>query len=318
MAPGQEQWARRLWSRGLLQARAIIRLRVAAGMTVLLWLTLTGCSTGLAPAEYQAELTATSNAVGSALDQVAKAYSPETLTAELGEAQTAATAAADHLAQLAPPGEVSDLHTDVIAGLRQLATDLSLLASEVTAQQLCAAPSVMASISSQPSVERLRGTAAAFASGTNSERYSWGEFLPQLVPPPDRRLPSGHLLIDHRGSGENKLEVDNGAERDAVVALAQGGRAVLTVYVGGKQKATVDRISDGTYDLYYTLGTDWDEQLQVFTRTCEFARLDQPRALTTQRFRDRIEYTIWQIGLEPSSGGNTTVTPIDSKDFPKG
>jgi hypothetical protein len=298
--------------------RAIIRLRVVAGMTVLFWLTLTGCSTGLAPAEYQAELTTTSNAIGSALDQVAKAQSPETLTAELQEAQTAATAAADHLAQLAPPGQVRALHTDVIAGLRQLATDLSQLANEVTARQLCAAPSVVANISNQASVERLRGTAAALASGSNKERYSWGEFLPQPVAQPDRRLPSGHLLIDHRGSGQNKLEVDNGTDRDAVVALSQGGRAILSVYVGSKQKATVEQINDGTYDLYYTAGADWDEQLQAFTRTCEFARFDQPTTFTTTRFSDRIEYTLWQVGLEPRIGGNATVTQIDPKDFPKG
>ncbi|MGH8899904.1 MAG: hypothetical protein ACRDZ4_23425 [Egibacteraceae bacterium] len=112
----------------------------------------------------------------------------------------------------------------------------------------------MATISTQESVNRLRATAAALG----STGYQWGEFLPPPTPLPERRLPNGQLVADHRHPGRNLLTIDNGTERDAVVALVQAGNTIVSVYATSGNKATVRKISDGGYELYETTGVDWD------------------------------------------------------------
>jgi hypothetical protein len=278
---------------------------------------LTGCGAALSRTAYQAELTTTSTAIDSALEEVAKAEPFQGLADQLNQAQTVVTDAADRLEQITPPDSVSAVNAELVEGMRELANDLVQLADEVISLQLCTTPSVMASLSNKESVERLRAAVARLASGPNGESYSWGEFLPQAVAQSDRRLPTGHLVLDHRSTGENQLEVNNDAEQDAVVTLAQGGRSILSVYVGSKQKFTADRIGDGTYDIYFTSGTDWDEQLRAFTRTCEFARFDEPTTFVSTRSGNTIYYRIWQISLMPRIGGNAPVSQVDPKDFPK-
>lgn len=264
----------------------------------------------LSPAAYQAELATADGAVGPALEQVITAQSLETLTIELGEAQTAATDAANRLNDLLPPAEIGAVHADLTAGLHQLATDLSQLTGEVASLQLCAAPSVTASLSTNDGMNRLR--AAAVALGQSG--YQWGQFLPQPTAPTDRHLPNGHIVVDNRAPGSNQMEVDNGTGQDAVVTLSQAGRAIVSLYVASGQGATLRRISDGAYDLYYTVGTDWDEPLRTFTRACAFSRFDQLATFTSTRS----EYTVLSIGLQPTISGTATTSEVDPEVFPKG
>ncbi|MGH8903827.1 MAG: hypothetical protein ACRDYA_19665 [Egibacteraceae bacterium] len=263
----------------------------------------------LSPAAYQAELAAAEGAVAPVLDQVAKAPALDTLTAELGRAQVAATDAANRLDGVLPPDQIRVVHADLTAGLRQLAADLSQLAGEVASLQLCAAPAVTASLSTKDSMNRLRSAAAALGQGS----YQWGQFLPPPTAPPDRHLPNGHIVVDNRAPGSNQLEVDNGTGQDAVITLSQAGRPIVSVYVASTKTATLRRISDGAYDLYYTVGTDWDEPLRTFTRTCGFSRFDQLATFTSTRS----EYTILSIGLQPTIGGTATTTKVDPQAFPK-
>lgn len=319
-----------MWQEAGLRAR--LGTVVASALTLLL-VTLAGCAptsteeapletvsptleaatptpAALPPAAYQAELAATDGAVGPALDLVIKAPSLETLTVELGKAQTAATDAANRLDGILPPAQIRAVHADLTAGLRQLATDLSQLTGEVASLQLCAAPSLIASLSTKDSLNRLRGAAAALGQGG----YQWGQFLPQPTAPADRRLPNGHIVVDNRAPGRNHLEVDNGTGQDAVVTLSQAGRAIVSLYVASGQDATLRQVSDGAYDLYYTIGTDWDEPLRTFTRACEFSRFDQVVTFTSTRS----EYTILSIGLQPTIGGTATTSEVDPQSFPKG
>ncbi|MGH3923651.1 MAG: hypothetical protein ACRDTT_12415, partial [Pseudonocardiaceae bacterium] len=92
---------------------------------------------------------------------------------------------------------------------------------------------------------------------------------------------------------------------------------IVSVYVSKRSEATVEKIDDGSYELFYTSGTDWDDQLETFTRSCQFERFDEPADFTTTSVTDGIQYTVMSIGLQPRIGGNARTTPVPSDSFPK-
>lgn len=42
------------------------------------------------------------------------------------------------------------------------------------------------------------------------------------------------------------------------------------------------------YELFYTTGTDWDDQLKTFTRSCQFTRFEKPAEFTTTQVKGGI------------------------------
>ncbi|MGH3812073.1 MAG: hypothetical protein ACRDUV_06400, partial [Pseudonocardiaceae bacterium] len=105
--------------------------------------------------------------------------------------------------------------------------------------------------------------------------------------------------------------------RDAVVKLVQGGSPVVSVYVGKGSETTVGKINDGSYELFYTSGIDWDGQLKTFTRSCLFERFEESVEFTTVPVQGGIKYTIQSIGLQPRIGGNAQTAEVPSQSFPK-
>ncbi|MEO7195183.1 MAG: hypothetical protein ABIZ05_10220 [Pseudonocardiaceae bacterium] len=251
-----------------------------------------------------------------AFDRLNSAGSPDDFRAALEQASTATSDAARQL-DANPPAEVQATHRDLIAGLQQLATDLSQLNDQVASMDLCAAPSILASVSNTPGVNALRTVREALSSGQPGTSYQWGEFLPAATPLPDRQLTNGQLVDSLQRNGRGQLTIDNGADSDAVVKLVQGGRPIASVYVLKRSNATVGQINDGSYELFYTSGADWDNQLKVFTRSCQFERFDQAVEFTTTSVSNGIEYTEETVGLQPTINGNAQTEPVPAKSFPR-
>lgn len=200
--------------------------------------------------------------------------SPEDARAELEQASTAALEAA-RLLGVDPPAEVLAVHRDLLAGLGKLAADMSQLSDQAASMELCAAPSILAAVSNAPGVNSLRTVREALGSGRLGASYQWGEFLPAPTLMRERRLANGRLVDSMRRAGSGRLEVGNGTEHDAVVKLVQAGKPRVSVYVGKGSNATVGKINDGSYELFFTSGTDWDDQLKTFTRSCQFQRFEE-------------------------------------------
>lgn len=271
----------------------------------------------LTPSEYQTVLQQSGVVLGSALQQIAQAPTNEALAAEVTAAATLAGEMVGDLDQSVPPIAVRATHRDLVAGIRRFATELSGVADQVASLQLCAAPSVIAALSTAPSMERLRQAAAALGAPSSGQPYVWGEFLPAPTPLSEHRLGNGQLVTDQRRGGDGEFEVQNGTDQDAMVSLSQAGSAILGVYVTAGQTATVASIPDGVYDLFFNSGAGWDEQLKTFTRACEFSRFDEPAEFVTTETADGIQYTIQTITLQPVVGGNADVSKVDPEAFPK-
>jgi hypothetical protein len=270
----------------------------------------------LTPTVYQEKLREANDALAPAFEHLANAGSLDDARAALDQASSAASEAAQVL-DIAPPTEALTTHHDLLAGLRQLATDMSGLSSQVTSMELCGLPSVLPSVSNATGVNSLRTVREDYGSGRLGSSYQWGEFLPASTPLPERRLANGRLVDNQRRNGRGRLEIDNGAEHDAVVKLVQGGRPIVSVYVSQGSKTTVEQISDGSYDLFFTSGTDWDEQLKSFTRSCQFERFAESAEFTTKSVKGGIQYTVQSIGLKPSIEGNARTESVSPQSFPQ-
>jgi hypothetical protein len=90
----------------------------------------------LAPSAYQEKLRSASSAVAPVFDRLANTGSPEDARTELEQASVAASDAA-RLLDVDLPAEVLAVHRDLLAGLRQLATELSQLSDQAAAMELC-------------------------------------------------------------------------------------------------------------------------------------------------------------------------------------
>jgi len=134
---------------------------------------------------------------------------------------------------------------------------------------------------------------------------------------PERRLVNGQLIDTMQRGGKGQLRVDNGTGHDAVVELVQAGKPVVSVYVATGLNTTVDDINDGSYELFYTSGTDWDGQLETFTRSCSFKRFQTPVNFTTTPIEGgAVRSTTQVVGLRDQAGGNARTT-VPGQSFPR-
>jgi hypothetical protein len=270
----------------------------------------------LTPTAYQEKLRDASSALAPAFAHLGAAASLEDARAALDQTSSAASEAA-RLLNVDPPADVLTAHRDLLAGLRRLATDMSVLSGQVESMELCAMPSVLPSFSNATGVNSLRTVRDELRSGRLGPSYQWGEFLPAPTPLPERRLANGRLVDNQRRNGRGQLKIDNSAEHDAVVKLVQGGRPIVSVYVRQNSKTTVEQISDGNYELFYTSRTDWDDRLRTFTRSCQFQRFEQTANFSTTSVRGGIQYTVQSVGLKPRIGGNARTEKIPAQSFPR-
>lgn len=296
---------------------AIIALGICA-------VAIAGCSSqittaaapaALSPTVYQDKLRSVDIAVAAAMDRFATARSPEEARAGLEQASAAMVEAAQ-LLDINPPAEAQAVHRELLAGLRQLIVDLSHLRDQAMSRTLCAAPSIMGSVSNGPGMTSLRSVREALGSGRAGVSYHWGDSLPAPAQLPERRLATGQLIERMHQDGRGQLHIDNGTGHDAVVELVHDGKPVVSVYVGQGSKTTVDTIDDGSYELFYTSGIDWDGQLKTFTRSCLFKRFETPVNFTTIPIGGAIRSTTQAVSLRDKMGENTRTT-VPAQSFPR-
>jgi len=114
-------------------------------------------------------------------------------------------------------------------------------------------------------------------------------------------------------NGEGELRIENGLDLDAVAVLSRiDGASVVAIYVLNHGNFTITGIQDGTYELYFTLGEDWDSERTRFTRRRSLSRFDDPFGFTTTA----TTYTAWTVTLHPVEGGTAETEPVPEDEFP--
>lgn len=136
----------------------------------------------------------------------------------------------------------------------------------------------------------------------------------QVPQPPPRRLTTGTVIREvgaRNGLGE--LTIENGLDVDAVAVLTQQGSSWLfAVYVLNHGTHTVGGIPDGTYELYFTLGEDWDAETAQFTRKRSLSRFEDTFPYSTTD----TTYAIWSVTLHAVAGGSASTEGVPEDTFP--
>ena len=137
---------------------------------------------------------------------------------------------------------------------------------------------------------------------------------PTPLPSPTltRRLATGTVIKEvGPRNGDGELTVENGLDLDAVAVLSRDGW-LLAVYVRHNSSHTVTGIPDGSYELYFTLGEDWDAEQGAFTRRRDLSRFEEPFPFTSTA----TTYSIWSVTLHPVPGGTANSQDVPENQFP--
>jgi len=124
--------------------------------------------------------------------------------------------------------------------------------------------------------------------------------------------------------GDGELIVDNvlGWD-DAVAVLTSEGsnQTVVAVYVRQGDTSTIRGISDGTYDLYFATGENWNSNTDKFTESAGYYVFEDPFRFDTYTTEDEeyiyTHYSSWTVTLYIKDEGNATTNSINETAFPE-
>lgn len=126
---------------------------------------------------------------------------------------------------------------------------------------------------------------------------------------------NGSVLTRNMASGDGRLTIENGRDQDALVALtrANATKPLLAVYVRANSSTTIRNIADGTYDVYFTHGNDWDKFSNQFTANVSRMKFRDSLRFTTTR----TQYTAWEITVHAVAGGTAPTDHVSPGNFPQ-
>jgi hypothetical protein len=146
------------------------------------------------------------------------------------------------------------------------------------------------------------------------------------------RFDNGHVIERNMGSGLGKLVLQNKKnDVDAVVVLTSTSsrKPLLAVYAHRKKDCTVTGIPNGTYRVYYWLGSDWNRHMHGFLTTVDRGRYKDPLEYSTTSWtarwsdafynysQQRTQYTGWTLTLYGVEGGTAHTAAVSESEFPK-
>ncbi|MFD7579815.1 hypothetical protein [Kitasatospora sp. NPDC059817] len=260
------------------------------------------------PPPYGPVLGTTIDPVNTALGQVAGAKTLGDLDGVLGGIATSARTAGRSLGLADEPAAVTTAQTELVRALTSLATDATKVRGDIKSRGVCAVGSAQAELGASEGLAAVSAALAKMAAAGYPTTFA----VPQTPKQQSRSLDNGTLVREGRLRGEGVFKVDNGGRGDAVVSLALNGKSVHSVYVAKGQKASIEGVEDGTYEVYFAGGVDWDSDTKAFTQSCRFTKFQDTLAFETGRTA-----TSWSITLQPTVGGNAKTDEVDENSFPQ-
>jgi hypothetical protein len=107
--------------------------------------------------------------------------------------------------------------------------------------------------------------------------------------------------------------------QDAVAVLTPVGSKfpLVAVYIRAGDSFTIKGIKDGSYELYFKLGEDWDDQQGQFTRNVTRERFMELLSFETSSVAGGVQFTTITVTLYELPEGNAETTPVPEEEFPK-
>jgi hypothetical protein len=138
-----------------------------------------------------------------------------------------------------------------------------------------------------------------------------------IVIPKNRSLPSSTVLVSPAKRGRGSLKVSNGTGSDAYIKLVDplSRKLVAAFYVKSSSAFKLKKVPDGTYQVLFVLGEDWDSKTRSFTGSKSFAKFDRSLSFTTTQSANRIQYRVFELTLNPVVGGDATTSRVGEQEF---
>jgi hypothetical protein len=265
--------------------------------------------------EYGAILAAAIKPLQSALKDLDEAKAYKGLKGRVTAVEAAAAKAVTVLSPITPPAELAQEHSQLVTAVQTFHDDLGGLSSKVGDKALCTGSAVRAGMGNAHGTSALRDALAAVYAKLPGDPPALK--FPRAGQKGDARPSNGKLIRHPSGDGRGELTINNGGSNDAVVTLSKGRKPALAVYVRKGKKHTVSGVPDGTYTVFFTGGSAWDDTARGFGRNCAFQRFEDPMEFRTIRTATQIRFSRWSISLQRVIGGNARTSDVDPNDFPE-
>jgi len=134
-------------------------------------------------------------------------------------------------------------------------------------------------------------------------------------------LPTGTPFCDGSGvMGKGILKIQNGTFEDAAIRLydVSTKRVVRCLFVKAHDSLRIAGIREGTYDLNYTTGLDWQTEAQVFRWLPTYSRFGRQLVYSEEKIGNELRYREIEVTLHPVIGGNVQTNPISREEFLRG
>jgi hypothetical protein len=279
----------------------------------------TAFASATAAADYWPTVNGINTKLAADIQQIESARTPTAVSSAITAAEADVYLDYYRLIGMNPPGAAQAAQDALVSALRDFRGDLTSAGSAADANQVCAGSSALEMLSSSPGTRELRSAEAELAKVDPTAGARTGSFLPPPTAYTNRRLADGALVKRAAQSGLGQLTVHNNNDQDAVVSLVLGnsGVATMALYIRARSSATTTGIPDGSYQAYYTTGADWDGSEHLFTRFCDFEKLNKVIPFTTTAQGNGVtEYTTEQITLHTYFAGNVTASRVPADKFP--
>ena len=133
----------------------------------------------------------------------------------------------------------------------------------------------------------------------------------------ESRPETGTIIKAGEMNGLCRLDIINNGADDAVAYLATLQKEIVAaVYIRGGEFFNLTKIDDGSYELYFKQGQDWNASTGRFETNATASRMQEPLTFETEKTPEGMRYTWGEITLEEVEDGNAVALPVDEEDFP--
>jgi hypothetical protein len=92
---------------------------------------------------------------------------------------------------------------------------------------------------------------------------------------------------------------------DTVAVLTDDNvKPLLAVYIRSKESFKIEKINDGSYRLYFTVGNQWDTEGKKFSSLMGYFRYHPSLVFQTNENSSSIDYSIFELDLYEAESSN--------------
>lgn len=92
-------------------------------------------------------------------------------------------------------------------------------------------------------------------------------------------------------------------------------KPLMAVYIRAEDSYKIEKINDGSYGLYFTVGNNWDANAKKFHDILGYFRHSDPIVFQTNENNSDIEYSVYELDLYEAETSNFMPDVFDFPDL---